>query len=88
MKTTEILIKVNDGSARETNKNKKVVAGKGLKYLLLLFMLSCISFLPSCAVELRTPQPGISVESHGGSHHQRGNRHSRGEHRGNDDHRR
>ncbi|MEI6059140.1 MAG: hypothetical protein WCR72_00455 [Bacteroidota bacterium] len=78
MKTTEILLKVDDGSSRETN--IKVVAGKGLKYLLFLFMLSSLSFLPSCAVELRTPQPGVSIENHNGYHHHLGNRHSRNEH--------
>jgi len=83
MKTTKNLLQVNKSKTGESKQNAK--ASKGLRYLLFLFMLSWISFLPSCAVELRTPQPGISIESHGGSRHQRSYRHSRGEHSDNDD---
>jgi hypothetical protein len=78
MKTSEILLQAKKSNNEETHKNAK--AGKGLKYLLILFILSWISFLPSCAVEMRTPQPGVSIESHHGYRHHRGNRHSRNEH--------
>jgi len=85
MKTTEILLQADKSNTGVPKQNAK--ANKGLKYLLFLFMLSCISFLPSCAVEMRTPQPGISIESHNeGSRHHRGFRHSRWENRDNDNH--
>lgn len=87
MKTTEILLQAEKSYTGETQKNAK--ASKGLKYLLFLFMLSGISFLPSCAVELRTPQPSITVESHNHwPHHQRNHRHSHEEYRDNEGHRR
>jgi hypothetical protein len=80
MKTSETG-KSNAGEPKQIAK-----ASKGLTYLLFVFILSCISFLPSCAVELRSPQPGVSIENNHGYRHQRGYRHSRGEHRDNDDH--
>jgi hypothetical protein len=78
MKTTEIRLQADISNTGETQKNTKT--SKGLKYLLFLFMLSSISFLPSCAVELRTPQPGVSIENHHRHRHHRIYRHSRNEH--------
>lgn len=84
MKITEILLHTANINMGETQKNVK--SAKGIKYLLFFLILSCISFLPSCAVELRSPQPDVSIESHNhGSRHQRNHRHSRDEHRDNDD---
>ncbi len=78
MKTTKNLLQVNKSKTEESKQNAK--ASKGLTFLLFLFMLSCISFLPSCAVELRNPQPGVSIENNHGYRHHRGNRHSHNEH--------
>ena len=86
MKTTEILQRADKSNMGETKKKAK--KGKGLKYLLFLFMLSWISFLPSCAVEVRTPHPGIAVESHHhGIWHHHGN-HEHYEYSDQDDHHR
>lgn len=84
MKTTEILLQADKSNTRETQKKSK--AGKGLKYLLVLFILSWISFLPSCAVAVRTPEPTITIESH--NHrmfHRNHYRRSHIEHRDQDD---
>lgn len=62
MKTTEILLQAEKSNTVKTQNQSTI--RKGLKYLLVIFMLSWVCFLPSCAVELRTPQPGITVESH------------------------
>ncbi|MDO9255348.1 MAG: hypothetical protein Q7U54_07550 [Bacteroidales bacterium] len=62
MKTTEILHQAEKSDAAATRKNSK--SSKGLKYLLYFFMISWISFLPACAVAIRTPEPSITVESH------------------------
>jgi len=62
MKTTEIFLTTEKSNAGETLKKAKT--GKGLKYLLILFMLSWVCFLPSCAVAVRTPEPAIAVENH------------------------
>ena len=62
-------------------------AGKVVRFMLVIFMLSWISVLTSCAVEMRTPSPGISVETHNhGWRHNRGERHDNGRHRGNEGH--
>jgi len=87
MKTIEILLHTDKSITGETQKKSK--AGKGLKYLLILFMLSWIAILPSCAVAVRTPEPAITIESHQhrlfrGNHY----RHSHIEYRNEDDHRR
>jgi len=42
---------------------KLVSAPKAVKYFLFLIMVSSMSFFSSCAVEVRTPQPGITIET-------------------------
>jgi len=78
MKTSEILHHVGKSNIEETPQIAKT--SQGLKYLLFLFLLSSISFLPSCAVELRTPQPGVSIENNHRHRHHRNYRHSRNQH--------
>ena len=48
-----------------------------IKFLLVVFILSGLAFLPSCAVEMRSPQYGSGAEYH--QHHSRhthGDRHN------------
>jgi len=84
MKTSKKLLHTDEITIEETQ--KEVKARKGLKYLLILFMLSWIAVLPSCAVAVRTPEPTITIESHQhrvyrGNHY----RHSHNEFRDRDD---
>ena len=85
MKTTEIILQAEKSNSGETQKKSKT--GKALKYLLFLFMLSWICFLPSCAVAVRTPEPTITIESqHHGFWHRSYHHHN--EYRDQDDHHR
>jgi hypothetical protein len=62
MKTTEIALQTKTITNAGTN---NITRGtKGLKYLFFLFLVSVISFLPACAVAVRTPEPNIVVETH------------------------
>ena len=87
MKTSEILLQAKKSNNEETHKNAK--AGKGLKYLLILFMLSWIAILPSCVATVRTPEPSVTIETH---HHRMFHRNhyheSHIEYRDQDDHHR
>lgn len=85
MKTSKIILP--DVKCKQNEIPQKVRGSKTLKFLLMAFILSWVSFLPSCMLEMRTPRPGVSVESHdrGGRHNRgnrydRGNRHDRGNH--------
>jgi len=62
MKTTELQLK--SGKSKTEEPQTKAKANKRLKFVLILFMLSWISFLPSCAVAFRTPEPTIIGEKH------------------------
>jgi hypothetical protein len=87
MKTTKNSLYTDESTIEVTQ--KEVKARKGLKYLLILFIISWIAVLPSCAVAVRTPEPAITIESHQhrlyrGNHYH----HSHNEYRDRDDHRR
>lgn len=87
MKTTKIFLQAKNSNSEETL--KRSTTGKGLKYFLILFMLSWIAFLPSCAVAVRTPEPAISVETrHHRLFHRNHYRQSHIEYRYQDDHHR
>jgi hypothetical protein len=84
MKTSKIILLANKNNIEAPQKKAK--AGNGFNYLLFFFMLSWVAFLPSCAVEVRTPQPEITIESH--QHrfrHHHEYRRSHEEHRDRDD---
>jgi len=87
MKTTETLLQAEKNNAGEIQKETKAL--KGLKYLLILFMLSWIAILPSCVATVRTPEPSVTIETH---HHRMFHRNhyheSHIEYRDQDDHHR
>jgi hypothetical protein len=87
MKTSKIFLPPDKSNNKETP--IKAGAGRLLKSMLIIFMLSLITLLSSCLV----PGPGHGNrgsrnERHGQKERQGNNeRHDNGEHRGNNDHR-
>jgi hypothetical protein len=83
MKTSEILFQTAKTNNKETP--GLFYLGKVLKFVLIIFMLSCITLMSSCVVAVRTPRydtNGVVIEHH--AHHFRGERHNRVEHHDHD----
>lgn len=72
-------IQETDGYMNEATP-QKIGVGRILKLFLVIFMLSCMIGLSSCAVGVRTPRPhrtGIVIESHTRLRPERRERHYR-----------
>lgn len=76
--------------------SKEAITGREVRSLVFIFMVSWITLLPSCAVEMRTPRHNTSrvvIENHAHVNrferreHNRMERHNRREHHDNDDNR-
>ena len=80
MKTSDVNLQLDKSCTVETS--PKAASAKILRFMLVAFMLGSAYVLSSCAVEMRTPRPGISIESHegGGRHNRRHYKHDNGNH--------
>lgn len=78
MKTLKNLIPGSENNAAEAPKANRTL--KAAKFVLIAFVLSFISGLSSCAVEVRTPRPGVIIESHDRGQHNHHTNHWRRSH--------
>ena len=85
MKTSKTFLLFEKSIEEETP--KKLNPRRLFKSIVVLFIISWITILSSCAVFVPVPVPGLEGERHEqGGHRGQGEHHGQGEHRGNNEH--